>query len=97
MSLPALPLAKAAFLAAGLALAGCAGPVAPDAPALLSAEELAARAAVAQTGTEGASAAATLQGRAARLRARAAALRQARLPQTESSSLLRRAEDLRQG
>lgn len=84
-------------LAASLALAGCGVPVAPDAPALLSAEDLAARAAVAQTGSDGANAAATLHARAARLRARAASLRQAALPEAEQSSLLRRANDLREG
>ncbi|GAB4263817.1 MAG: hypothetical protein Kow0013_10580 [Pararhodobacter sp.] len=88
---PALPLA--ALLAA--ALSGCGGPVAPNAPALLGTDEIAARAAMAQDTTRGARAASELAWRGARLRARADAIRRAGLHANERASLIRRAEDLK--
>jgi hypothetical protein len=85
----------APLFALPLLLAACGGPVAPDAPALLSAPDLAARAAVAGTdATRGDRAAAELTGRANNLRARAAALRRTTLPQDDRADLLRRAEAL---
>jgi|JI7StandDraft_1071085.scaffolds.fasta_scaffold310436_2 hypothetical protein len=78
-----------------LFLAACAGPVAPDAPALLSVQDLAARAAVAGTDpTRGTRAASDLTSRAAALSSRAAALRRASPAQDDRADLLRRAEAL---
>lgn len=75
-----------------LALAGCGGPVARDAPALLGVNEIAARAAVAQDTTGGAQTASALARRAARLRARAAVMRRDGLSLEERAALLRRAD-----
>lgn len=85
----------APLFALPLLLAACGGPVAPDAPALLSAHDLAARAAVAGTdATRGDRAASELTGRAANLRARAATLRRASLPRDDTADLQRRAAAL---
>lgn len=84
----------APLFALPLLLAACGGPVAPDAPALLSAQDLAARAAVAGTDpTRGDRAAAELNARANSLRARAAALRRTALPPNDD--LRRRADALK--
>lgn len=88
-------LRLAPLLALPLLLAACAGPVAPDAPPLLSAQDLAARAAVAGTDpTRGDRAAADLNARANSLRARAAALRRSGLPADDD--LRRRADALKE-
>lgn len=71
-----LPMTRVTLaLAALLTLGACGGAVAPDAPVLLSADELAARAALASDPARGHAIAGDLAWRAAALRARAAALR----------------------
>lgn len=94
MPRPVLPLALAALLA----LAGCGGMVAPDAPPLLSAEDLAARRAEASSPARTSAVESGLNARAASLRARAAALRrQSAAPAPAADSdLLRRAALLRE-
>lgn len=88
-------LRRAPFLALLLLLAACGGAVAPDAPALLSTEALAARAAVAGTDpNRGLRAASDLQGRASALEARANRLRRAQAAQTERADMQRRADAL---
>ena len=83
----------APLLALPLVLAACGGPVAPGAPDLLSLDAIAARTAVAETNPDrGAQVAGALTARAARLDARAEALRRTRLPRVETADLRRRAE-----
>lgn len=91
----ALPLSSLA-LCALLALGACGGIVAPDAPALLSTEDLAARSALAGADPlRGERVAGDLAARADRLQARAAQLRRASVPDTQQAELLRRAEALK--
>ncbi len=78
------------------ALAAC-GTVAPEAPALLSAGEIASRTEGAADSARGQQAADTLAWRAARLQARAAALRRNGLAPAERGDLLQRAEELKRG
>lgn len=86
---------RAVLLALPLLLAACGGAVAPDAPALLSVDAIAARAAVAGTdSTRGDRAANELTGRAAALNTRAARLRRLQLAQDQRADLLRRADAL---
>jgi len=92
MSRPVLPLALSALLA----LAGCGGMVAPDAPALLSTEDLAARRVEAADTTRAHMVESTLNARAASLRARAAALRRQAPAPADDSDLRRRATQLRE-
>ncbi|MCB1398358.1 MAG: hypothetical protein H6898_17285 [Rhodobacter sp.] len=94
--MPASRLALPTALAALLALAGCGGVVAGDAPALLTTDAIAARAADAQDTTRGTRAASELAWRGAQLRARAEQIRRASLPNAERSDLLRRADALKQ-
>jgi hypothetical protein len=89
-SSPALVLAAALG-----ALTGCGGQVAGNAPALLSLDEIAARAEVVDDTTRGARAASELAWRGARLRERAAMIRRSGLPSAERVSLLRRADELK--
>lgn len=86
-----LPLALVTLAA----LAGCGGPVADGAPALLTTAEIAARAQPGMDPARGVRAERELTLRGERLRARAAALRRAGLPGGERSALLRRAEALK--
>ncbi|PTX01850.1 hypothetical protein [Pararhodobacter aggregans] len=79
------PLALSALL-----LAGC-GTVAPEAPALLPLDEIAARTAGAADSTRGEAASRELAWRASALRARAAALRRGGVESQERADLLRRA------
>ena len=87
---PALPL-----LAVVVALAGC-GTVAPDAPSLLSRDELAARAVMAGDDSQGAQVANALTWRAAALRTRAERLRRATLEQPDDRALRSRADALQE-
>ena len=87
----ALPLALAALIA----LAACGGAVAPDAPRLLTTDELAARASVAADPARGTQAADELARRGASLRARAARLRRSGNDSDERADLLRRADELK--
>jgi hypothetical protein len=88
-------IATCAALVALLGLAACGGMVAADAPALMTRQEIAARAASVPDPSVGVAAANTLQWRAARLRARAAEIRRAGIHDGERSDLLRRAETLK--
>lgn len=83
------PVALSALL-----LAGC-GTVAPEAPALLPLDEIAARTAGAADSTRGEAASRELAGRASSLQARAAALRRGGVESQERADLLRRAEELK--
>lgn len=87
----ALPLTLAALLA----LAGCGGQVAIEAPALLTTDQIAARAAGMSDTTGGARAASELAWRADSLRRRADRLRQLPRSSAERAALLRRAEELK--
>lgn len=88
----AVPLAFAALTA----LAGCGGVVAEDAPALLSPDAIAARAAEAEDTQGGVRAASALAWRAAQLRERAARLRRTTIADGERLELERRATALKQ-
>ena len=94
MTLPARSRSCIA-LAALVALAACGGQIASEAPALLTIEEIAARAATTTDTTRGIRAQNTLQYRGARLRARAAQIRRAGLADAERHSLLRRADRMK--
>jgi hypothetical protein len=95
MPLARLSLPAVAALAT-LALAGCGGMVASDAPPLLTQEELATRTAGTEDTTRGAQAASTLAWRAAQLRANAARMRREGISDAERQSLLRRADALKE-
>lgn len=86
--------ASAFAVAALLGLSACGGNVAADAPALLSMEQIAARADFAVDPTRGVTEANTLQWRAARLRARADQIRRAGINDSERRDLLRRLDRL---
>lgn len=75
-------------------LAGCGGPVAPDAPALLSRAEVDAAIVEASQTSVGAQATSDLALRAASLRARSAGIRRSDLTEAERRRLLRRAQEL---
>ncbi|MCA0206631.1 hypothetical protein [Pararhodobacter sp.] len=83
------PVALSALL-----LSGC-GTVAPEAPALLPLDEIAARTDGAADSTRGEAASRELAWRASALQARAAALRRGGVGGAERAELLRRAEDLK--
>lgn len=82
--------------AALLTLAGCGGAVAPDAPGLLTLDQIAARAAsVGGDADRGSRANSELAWRGARLAARAAEIRRAGIGDRDRSQLLRRADLLK--
>ncbi len=87
--------AQSLALAALIALAACGGAVAPDAPALLTVDDLAARAQAAADPTRGTQAESELLRRGATLRARAARLRRTGIVASEREQLLRRADALK--
>ena len=78
-----------------LALVGCGGPVAMEAPALLTTDQIAARAEGMTDTAGGARAASELAWRAAQLRLRAERLRGTSMASAERTSLLRRADELK--
>lgn len=82
-------------LAAMIALAGCGGMVASDAPPLLTSEQIAAQSASAADTTRGARVASELALRGARLRARARQLQRNGMSDEDRRLLHRRAEALR--
>lgn len=94
MSVPSCT-ASGLLAVALLLLAACGGPVASDAPALLTVEQIAARADVEVDTTRGVRAASDLAWRGAQLRARAAQIRRSGLPAAERQSLLHRAEQMK--
>lgn len=81
--------------AALVALAGCGGMVASEAPALLTADQIAARSSATTDTTRGARAASELAWRGAQLRARAQQMRYAGLSDEDRRRLRLRAEALR--
>jgi|GEM_PF-3316988 len=76
-------------------LVGCGGSVAPDAPPLLTTEQIAARADGTTDTTRGIQAENTLLSRGARLRTRAAQIRRAGMGDTERRRLLERVQELK--
>ena len=90
-----MPFLRSLTVISLLALAGCGGIVAADAPALLTQQEIAARSDGAVDTARGARVSGALAWRGARLRARAAQMRRAGIDDAERRRLLLRADSLK--